>query len=70
MAQLRLRLNNMCSKGKGVHNSCTCECEICGLGPTSNAHLQTFEGVTPLWQSILCVKRFLREKVYIGLHFQ
>jgi hypothetical protein len=48
--------DNMCTKGKGVHVFCVYTCDICGLKSECESHLYTFDGLTPLWETIYVLK--------------
>ncbi len=61
MEELRKRFNTMRIEGKGVHVNYTCYCDICGLKSDCSVHLHTFEGITSLWQSVVCPKGLLDE---------
>jgi hypothetical protein len=61
MEELHKGFNTMKIKGKGVHVNCTCSCDICGPKSDYSVLLHIFEGVTSLWQSIVCPKGLLDE---------
>ncbi len=61
MEKLCKGFNNMRMKGKGVHVFCVYTCDICGFESECEAHLHTFDRLTPLWKSILCPKVRLQE---------
>jgi hypothetical protein len=66
MEELHKGFNEMRMKGKGVHVSYVCTCDICGLGSECEVHLHTFDVVTCLWEYVLCFKAPLQEWHNLG----
>ncbi len=56
MEDLHKGFNNMCTKGKGVRVSCVYTCDKRGLKSECESHLNTFDGLTLLWESIYVLK--------------
>ncbi len=66
MEELCKGFNNMRMKGRGDHVSYVCICDICGPRSECEVHLHIFDGVTPLWESILCLKAPLQKWHNLG----